>query len=123
MRYAQTCHGAVDFPLFADPLWHRFVYFVNDELLEREFSQPLNIEFDFVGLNPMISDRGDDGVLLYELDAALFATTLPGQSADRIRLDTEHTARGRDFGENFNELAEAMFQIGQDIEGFIRFQE
>jgi len=36
-------------------------------------------------------------------------------------LDTEHSARGKDFAENFNELAEGMFKLSQEIKGLVRF--
>jgi hypothetical protein len=116
IRYAEMCHGVIDFPLFTDPLWHLFIYYVNQELVGKLLLEPLGLNFYWIGIKPMISN---DSEILCELDDALFATTLPGRDADRIWFDAEHSTRGRGFGENFDELAEAMFQLSQEIEGFI----
>ena len=116
MWYSQECHGVMHFPLFTDLRWHRFVYFANQELGKQAFPL-LDIEFSWDGINPVIEDRDD---ILCRLDAAFFAATLPVEGQpDRMRMrpDTEHSVRGKCFGEKFNELAEAFYQITQEIEG------
>ncbi len=115
MRYAQQCHGVIDFPLFTDRRWHLFIYYAQDDLGKLAFPL-LEVDFLWDGINPMIENRDD---ILCKLEAALFATTLPvnGQP-DRMRLDTACTARGNGFGEKFNELAEVLYQTSQLIEGF-----
>ncbi len=116
VRYAEMCHGVIDFPLFTDPSWHLFIYYVNQELVKKLLLEPLDLQFYWIGVSPMISNNGD---ILCKLDDALFTATFPGRDADRIRFYAECGVRGGGFGENFNELAEAMFQLGQEIKGFI----
>ena len=117
MWYAQQCHGVTHFPLFSDLRWHRFVYFANQELGRQAFPF-LDVEFSWDGINPMLENRDD---ILCKLDAVFFVATLPVEGQpDRLcmRLDTEHAVRGKCFGEKFNELAEALYQATQEIEGF-----
>jgi hypothetical protein len=116
VRYAEMCHGVVEFPLFTDPLWHLFIYYVNQELVKKSLLEPLNLQFYWIGIRPMISNNGN---ILCDLDDALFTATFPGRDVDRIRFYGERTARGCEFGKNFTELAEAMFQLSQEIDGFV----
>jgi hypothetical protein len=98
-----------------DSRWHLFVYYAQEELGKQAFPL-LDIEFSWDRMNPIIKDRGG---ILRKLGSALFISTLPVEGhPDRMRLDTGRTARGQGFGEKFNELAEALYQITQDIEGF-----
>ena len=118
MEYAQNCHRVVDFPLFTHRSWHMFVYYVNQELAEL-LPQPLNLDFGWEGVKPVIRNRDD---ILNELESALFSMTIPGEGADRIRLSSERSATGREFGKDFHELAIRMFLIARDMEDLLHFE-
>ena len=113
MRYAQTCHGVRDFPRFPGSTWQHFILCVNKELGDL-FPQPFDMRFDWDGLNPPLCDRDD-------IAFALVVAAIIDEDTCRMRLDVDESEWGRDLGEQFPELAENMFQLSQEIDGFIQF--
>jgi hypothetical protein len=89
-----------------------------DRFLEKEFDQPSSLTFRWDGSNLMITD--DTGVLS-ELETAFYEATCPGSAPDRVQLNANGLALGKHFCEDFNELAEYMFQLTQtkEFEGFV----
>jgi hypothetical protein len=117
MRNDQVC-GVIDFPRFKNNrVWHKFVYHVDQDAKEGKLAlRLLDVNFYWIGLDPMVFDRGN---VLSDLNFALEMTTLPGRTPDRMRLDTtKESWWGKEF-EQFPDLAKDIFKLSLEIGGFI----
>jgi len=72
------------------------------------------MRFDWDGLSPTLRDRDN-------ISFALVVAAIIDEDTRRMRLDVDESEWGKDLGEQFPELAEGMFQLSQEIKGFIQF--
>jgi hypothetical protein len=111
-------YGVIDFPRFKNNrVWHKFVYHINQDAKDGKLAlRLLDVDFYWIGLDPMIFDRGN---LLSGLDFALEMTTLSGRTPNRMRLDTaEESWWGKEL-DHFSDLAKDIFELSLEIGGFI----
>lgn len=110
MGFCQKHHGVKSFPLFTDPSWHIFMYYVSKEL--RHLLPPLfDIEFEWNALCPLISGRDDISFALSILATFDF-------SAQRMWL-SEEEEWGKKLDEQFPRLADKMVRLSREVRGFI----
>ena len=110
MSFSQAYYGVKSFPLFTDPSWHKFMYFVSMEL--RHLLPPsFDIEFEWNALHPLICGRED-------ISFALAIVAIIDSSTQRMWLSGDGEW-GQKLSKQFPDLAYEMVKLSREVRGFI----